>query len=145
MCSSQDRDSWIKDATAKIGKMTPAQSVRAECRRCKGGQVFRCGSKICALNLPGRPLPKIKAHCRVCNGDDHPRECTGRFLGGTVCNLHEFRLGKNRHAKKRILSPERKAQLVASGRKHQFGTGQNTPFSTPGSTISLPGVPEGVK
>jgi hypothetical protein len=133
----------MKSAAAGCGKMTPLQSVRAECRSCKGGQLFRCESKACALNRQGRPLPKIKAHCRECNGDDHPRECTGRLLDGSICNLHPFRLGTNPQAKKRTLSPEHKAKLTEAGRKHRFGTGQNAPSIPPGSTITLPGILEG--
>lgn len=125
----------MKSATAKRGKMTPSQSIRAECRRCRGGQVFHCESTVCTLNGSGRPLPKIKAHCRVCNGDDQPGECTGRLIDGDICNLHEFRLGKNPHAKKRTLPPEHKAKLAEAGREHRFGAVQNSPSIPPGSTI----------
>ncbi len=123
--------------------MTTAQAVKAECRRCKGGQVFRCESKACSLNLAGRPLLKIKSHCRECNGDDHPRECSGKLLDGTVCHIHPFRLGINPLAKKRTLSPERKAKLAEAGRKYRFGTGQNSPSEAAGSTITTSGVQGG--
>lgn len=122
--------------------MTPSQSIRAECRSCKGGQVFRCESKACNLNRPGRPLPKIKAHCRECNGDDHPRECTRRLLGGTVCNLHEFRLGKSPFAKKRTLSPERREKAIEALAKYRQESYSSGASETPGSTISSPAIPE---
>ncbi len=122
--------------------MTPSQAIRTECRRCRGGQLFRCESKSCSLNRPGRPRPKIKAHCRECNGDDHPEDCTGRLLDGTTCNLYESRVGKNPHAKKRTLSPEHKAKLAEAGRKHRFHTGLNTSSVPAGLTVTLPGIPE---
>jgi len=123
---------------------TPAKAILAECRSCKGGQIFRCESLSCALNKSdGTSLRKIKAHCIECNGDDHPRECTGRLLNGDTCNLHPFRLGTNPQAKKRTLSPEHKAKLAEAGRKHRFGTGQNSQSTPPGSTTSPPGILEG--
>lgn len=125
------------------GAVTASQAIRAECRSCKGGQLFRCESTACDLNRPGRPLPKIKAHCRECNGDDHPRECVGALLNGATCNLHPFRLGTNSQAKKRTLSLEHKAKLTEAGRKHRFGTVQNSQSLPPGSTTSLPGILEG--
>lgn len=128
-----------------VAMTTPSQAIKAECRFCKGGQLFRCESTACALNHAGRPLPKIKSHCRECSGDDHPKNCTGRLLAGTTCNLYEFRLGKNPHAKKRILSPELKGKLAEAGREHRFRTVQNSPSEAVGSTISLPGVVEGGK
>lgn len=123
--------------------MTPLRSIRVECRSCKGGQVFRCESKTCFLNRAWRPLPKIKAHCRECNGDDHPKDCTGRLLDGNTCILHEFRLGKNPHAKKRILSPERRLKAIEVLAKHRRESCSSASFSPPGSTITLSGVPEG--
>ena len=122
--------------------MTPGQAIKAECRKCKGGQVFRCESKTCDLNRTGRPLPKIKAHCKTCNGDDHPRECTGKLLDDGSCNLHPFRLGKNPSAKKRTLSPEHKAKLVAALSKHRQESCSRGSFSPPGSPITPSGVPE---
>lgn len=116
--------------------MTPSQSIRAECRSCKGGQVFRCESTACSLNLSGRPLPKIKAHCRECNGDDHPKDCTGRLLDGNTCILHEFRLAKNPHAKKRTLSPERRQKAIEALAKHRRESCSNASSSPVDSTIT---------
>jgi len=122
--------------------MTPAQAIRHECRRCRGGHLFRCESAACSLNDAGRPLPKIKAHCKTCNGDDHPRECVGKLLDGTTCILHDFRLGRNPFAKKRILSPENRAKLASAGRKYRFATGQNAQSIASRSKIATSGVPE---
>lgn len=126
----------MKGAAAGCGNMTPSQSIRAECRSCKGGQLFRCASTACSLNHAGRPLPKIKAHCRECNGDDHPRECTGKLLDGTTCNLHKFRLGKNPQAKKRTLSPERRQKAIEALARHRRESCPNAPSAPPGSTIT---------
>lgn len=120
--------------------MTPLQSIRAECRRCKGGQLFRCESTTCSLNLAGRPLPKIKAHCRECNGDDHPKECTGKLLDGGTCHLYPFRLGKNPNAKKRTLSPERKLKATEALAKYRRESCLNVQSTLPGSTITPPVV-----
>lgn len=35
------------------------------------------------------PLKAIKEHCKLCNGDDHPKRCNA-----TDCHLHPYRLGK---------------------------------------------------
>jgi len=72
----------------------------------------RCESKVCPLNQVGRPLARIKAHCKICNGDGHPRDCTGKMIDGTVCHLHPFRLGRT-PGPRRALSPERKAKMIA--------------------------------
>jgi hypothetical protein len=116
--------------------MTPAQAIKAECRRCKGGQRFECESELCALNKSGRALALIKAHCKECNGDDRPADCTGRMLDGTACLLHPCRLGKNPTAKRRTLSPEQRAAMAARLEKFRFRTGQKCPSATPGGAIS---------
>jgi len=122
--------------------MTPAQAIKTECRSCRGGQLFRCESKVCSLYHPGRPLPKIRTHCRECAGDEHSRECTGRLLDGTTCNLHPFRLGKNPHAKKRTLSPERREKAIETLAKHRRESCSSGASTLPQSTINIPAVPE---
>ncbi|MHB8783774.1 MAG: hypothetical protein ACYDAX_10220 [Desulfobacteria bacterium] len=123
--------------------ITPVQAIKRECRTCKGGKVFRCESKACALNKSGGPsLRKIKAHCRECNGDDHPRECPGRLLDGAVCNLHPFRLGKNPNARKRTLSPEHRQKAIAVLAKHRRESCPGGAFPLVGSTIGHPAIPE---
>ena len=118
----------------------PGQAIKMECRRCKGNGRWKCESKICALNRPaGSSLRKIKAHCKECNGDDHPKECTGRLLDGTTCLLHPFRLGKNPY-RPRKLSPEHREKLVAVGANFHFPTGQKGASVLPGSTIPVEGI-----
>jgi hypothetical protein len=121
--------------------MTPAQAIKREFRSCKGGQLFRCESKVCALYRPDRPLPKIKVHCRECAGDDYPKECTGRLLDGSICNRHPFRLGKNPN-RRRPTSVELE-KLARAGAKFRFLPGEKGVSKPPGSTITLPGIPEG--
>jgi len=125
------------------GAVTASQAIRKECRSCQPGQRMTpegCETKACKLSPNAfecrSSVKRIAAHCRDCNGDDHPRECTGRLLHGKTCPLHPFRLGKNPNAKKRTLSPEHKAKLAETGCKHRFHTGQNRPSGLPGSTIS---------
>ena len=114
---------------------SPGKAIKMECRRCKGGGRWKCEAKVCALNRPaGSSLRKIKAHCKECNGDDHPKECTGRLLDGTICLLHPFRLGKNPY-RPRTLSPENREKLVRVGAKYHFPTGQKGASNLPESTI----------
>ena len=115
--------------------LTPSKAIGKECRWCKGGGRWKCESKVCALNRPGgSSLRKIAAHCRECNGDDKPINCTGRHLDGTICLLHPFRLGKNPY-RPRTLSPENREKLVRVGAKYHFPTGQKGASNLPGSTI----------
>ena len=119
---------------------SPAQAIKAECRRCKGGQLFRCESKVCKLSPDAytcrSSVRRIGAHCRDCNGDDHPRECVGRYLDGTTCGLHPFRLGKNPERPKRTLSPEQRAKMEATLAKNRSRIVGQMRFQAVGSTIS---------
>ena len=123
--------------------MTPSKAIRRECAVCKGGPRAKCESRVCSLNHAGRPLPKIKAHCRECNGNDHPKECKGELLDGTTCNLHEFRLGKNPHAKKRTLSPEHRQKAIAALAEHRRKSCLSVPSTLPESTEIVPAVQGG--
>ncbi len=92
--------------------MTAAQAIMETCRTCQPGQRMtpeKCTTTSCKLSpnaLSCRSsVKRIATHCRDCNGDDHPRECTGRLLDGGTCPLHPFRLGKNPHKPKRTPRP----------------------------------------
>jgi len=123
--------------------MTPAQAIRHECATCKGGARQKCESRACALRGGGSSLRRIKVHCRECAGDDHPRECTGRLLDGGTCILHDFRLGRNPFAKKRILSPEHREKAIARLAKHRRDSSSSASISPPGSKIATSGILEG--
>lgn len=105
----------------------------------QGGQLFRCETKACALSCPGRPLPKIKAHCHVCNGEDHPRGCAGKLLDSSTCNLYEFRLGKTPY--RRRPTPAQLEKLVGAGVKFRISPGEKGASMPAGSTIA-PGTSE---
>lgn len=97
--------------------LTAAQSIKAECRSCKGGGRWDCESKVCYLNKPGlSALKRIKLHCVECCGGVKAEvaDCTGRLLrengNGKHCWLHPFRLGKNPYREKSPGRPENFAQ-----------------------------------
>jgi hypothetical protein len=111
--------------------MTPTKAVREECRRCTPrlpGRPWSCESKVCSLTGGGYALGKIKAHCRECNGEDHPKKCSGEIPGGSSCPLHPYRLGNDPGRAKRILSPEQREKLAANlarGRAARAGKVKN--------------------
>ena len=86
---------------------TPLKSIRRHCVDCMGGSyqaVNDCPSKACPLwqdrsgkqRMGQRPLKAIRQFCLECVGSsDQVRECTGKMLYGSDCQLHKFRFGKN--------------------------------------------------
>ena len=88
--------------------MTAAEAIKATCRSCQPGQRMtpeKCATTTCKLSpnvvKVRSSVKRIAAHCRECNGGDHPRVCEGRLLDRGTCLLHPFRLGKNPHKPKR--------------------------------------------
>jgi hypothetical protein len=64
-----------------------------------------CSSEACGLHpyrtgkiKPGadrRLLKIIRKFCLSCVGSsDEVKKCSGKMLDGTVCNLHQYRMGK---------------------------------------------------
>lgn len=80
--------------------MTPRKAIAAECRQCVNTQTFKgCASEVCKLNRASlKPIKKIKAHCLTCCPEQSiygVKSCDGKYIDGSNCVLHPFRLGKN--------------------------------------------------
>lgn len=81
-------------------RMTPKKAILVECRRCLNTQAFKgCESSLCKLNVTSlKPVKKIKAYCLTCCPEQSiygVKLCDGKYMDGSTCILHPFRLGKN--------------------------------------------------
>ena len=79
--------------------MTPAKTIKLECRWCMGGtRGMNCYSEVCKLNDKSlTPLKRIKFHCLDCvESKGEVKNCSGKLLfEDRLCYLHPYRLGKN--------------------------------------------------
>jgi len=79
--------------------MTPKKSIKIQCRYCKNGQQFDCGSIFCKLNDRDlSSLKKIRVHCLDCVGSSpQVKECMGEVLAPAPhkCSLWDYRFGTN--------------------------------------------------
>lgn len=86
--------------------MTPKTSIKKECRYCKNGSIFECGSNICKLSpayefkTKVSTLKRIKLHCIDCIPEQSLQgvaKCDGKILNPEShdCPLHPYRLGHN--------------------------------------------------
>lgn len=82
--------------------MTPARSIRLECRWCSNCKSVDCISKVCKLkDVSLSHLKRIRAHCLDCvETRQEVKECTGKLLyEDRLCYLHPYRFGKNPNRK----------------------------------------------
>lgn len=79
--------------------ISPAQSIKAECKWCMGGtRGMKCDSEVCKLNNKSLShLKRIKAHCLDCvETREDVKKCTGKLLfEDRLCYLHPYRFGKS--------------------------------------------------
>lgn len=92
--------------------MTAKQAINQECKRCCGNvQNWRevCNTPECAIYFAreggGSSVRRIKEFCLKCNPLKSVfgvKDCDGRYFAGSLCVLHEYRLGKNPNRVKRV-------------------------------------------